>query len=287
MASRKIAEQRRRSAKAGKVKARRVSMLYARAVLLRNCGRFTHVSSDFGSQYHTHTFVTSEALYASLTREVTWRHTSKFVDLEEDARKSAGQDYFLCDYDVKAKPLWFTPGVFVDSQLQLLAKQRGVVDKNDFNVIDEDYPGTGGGGRPYYVPTYGRIESVLPDHRMFTCALSLAPQELEGFTLGQTFLMGKKRAMFQLIDISSVVEILKMEEPVATDECQAVQVKVGEVRNFREYEILASTARYLLVRGQTGEAPLAMLFSDIAGFRTLRRVLPAFWVEQVERRLIT
>src|SRR5581483_1075949 len=226
-------------------------MLYARALLLRNCGRFTHVQSDFGSQYYTHTFVTSEALYASLTREVTWRHASKFVDLEEDAKKSASADYFFCDYDVKAKPIWFTPGVFVDRQFHLLPKQRGVVDRNDFNVVDEAYPSTGGGSRPHYVPTYGRIESVLPDHKMLTFGLSPNPQELQDFIIGQTFLMGKKRTMFQLIDVSNVVELFKGEDTAPIDECQPVQVKLDEVRNFREYEILAGTARYLLVRGQT------------------------------------
>src|SRR5215213_4598160 len=147
-------------------------VLYARALLLRNCGRFTHVSSDFGSQYRTHAFASSEALYASLTRGVTWCHANRLVDLKEDAKKSASDDYFFCDYDVKAKPVWFTPGVFVDRALHLLAKQRAVVDRNDFNVVDEGYPSTGGGGRAYFVPTYGRIESVLPDHWLLACALS-------------------------------------------------------------------------------------------------------------------
>jgi hypothetical protein len=262
-------------------------MLYARALLLRNCGRFTHVQSDFGSQYYTHTFVTSEALYASLTRELTWRHASKFVDLEEDAKKSASADYFFCDYDVKAKPVWFTPGVFVDRQFRLLPKQRGVVDRNDFNVVDEAYPSTGGGSRPYYVPTYGRIESVLPDHKMLTLGLSPNSQELEGFAVGQTFLLGKKRTMFQLIDASSVVRLLKVEDTATIDECQPVQVKLDEVRNFREYEILAGTARYLLVRGQTLKTPVVASFSSTNEILGLRRVLPTFWVEQVQIRLST
>src|SRR5713226_8013467 len=101
--------------------------MYVRALLLRNCGRFTHVQSDFGSQYHTHMFVTSHALYASLTRGMTWRHSSKFVDLDHDAEKPGRDDYFFCDYDVKAKPLWFTPGIFVDEQFCSLTKHRRVV----------------------------------------------------------------------------------------------------------------------------------------------------------------
>ena len=84
-------------------------MLYAKSLWLRNCGRFTHVSSDFGAQYHTHVFATSEALYAALTRSVTWRHEDKFIDLKADALKPT-TNYFFCDYDVEAKPIWFTAG---------------------------------------------------------------------------------------------------------------------------------------------------------------------------------
>jgi hypothetical protein len=260
-------------------------VLYTRALLLRNCGRFTHVSSDFGSQYHTHAFASSEALYASLTRGVTWRHESKFVDLKEDARKSASDDYFFCDYDVKAKPIWFTPGVFVDGDLRLLAKQRGVVDRNDFNVVDEGYPSTGGGGRAYFVPTYGGIEGVVPDHRLFTCVLSAHKSELEEFMPGQIFLMGKKRTMFQLANISEIAELIETEGEAPIEECQPVQVKMDEVSNFREYEILAGTARYLLVRGRTPEASLAVTFASSGEILVFRRVLPAFWVERVKQIL--
>lgn len=260
-------------------------MLYARALLLRNCGRFTHVSSDFGSQYRTHTFASSEAMYASLTRGVTWRHVNRFVDLKQDAKKSASDDYFFSDYDVKARPVWFTPGVFVDGEFHLLAKQRDVVDRNDFNVVNEGYPSTGGGGRPYFVPTYGRIEGVLPDHRLLTCALSAQESELGGFALGQTFLMGKKRTMFQVTGTSEVAELIETGGDAPIEECQPIQVRLDEVSNFREYEIMAGTARYLLVRGRTSEAALEASFSNPVETQELRRILPAFWVERVEQIL--
>lgn len=260
-------------------------MLYARALLLRNCGRFTHISSDFGSQYRTHIFASSEALYASLTRGVTWRQENRFVDLKEDAKKSASDNYFFCDYDVKAKPIWFTPGIFVDGGLHMLAKQRGVVDRNDFNVVDEGYPGTGGGGRAYFVPTYGSIEGVLPDHRLLTCALSPQKSELEEFANGQTFLLGKKRTMFQLVDISEVADLVEVEGESPIEECQPVQTKLDEVSNFREYEILAATARYLLVRGRTSEAILTASFAGLGETPEFRRVFPAFWAERVRQIL--
>lgn len=260
-------------------------MLYARALLLRNCGRFTHVSSDFGSQYRTHTFASSEALYASLTRGVTWRHANRFVDLKEDAKKSANDDYFFSDYDVKARPIWFTPGIFVDGELHPLAKQRDVVDRNDFNVVNEGYPSTGGGGRPYFVPTYGRIEGVLPDHRLLTCALSPQESELEGFALGQTFLMGKKRTMFQITGTSQVAELVETEGDAPIEECQPVQVRMDEISNFHEYEVLAGTARYLLVRGRTADTSLGTSFASPDETLRLKRVLPTFWVEKVEQML--
>lgn len=260
-------------------------MLYARALLLRNCGRFTHVSSDFGSQYRTHTFASSEALYASLTRGVTWRHANRFVDLKEDAKKSASDDYFFSDYDVEAKPVWFTPGIFVNEDLHLLAKQRDAVDRNDFNVVNEGYPSTGGGGRPYFVPTYGRIEGVLPDHRLLTCAFSPQESELEGFVLGQTFLMGKKRTMFQITDASQVAGLIETEGDAPIEECQPVQAKMDEISNFREYEILAGTARYLLVRGRAIESSLSVSFGGLSEIPEFRRILPAFWVERVNQIL--
>lgn len=233
-------------------------MLYARAILLRNCGRFTHVSSDFGSQYHTHTFATSEALYASLTRGVTWRHEGRFVDLEEDARRPASDDYFLVDYDVRKRPVWFTPGVFVDEHLHPLPKQRGVVDMNDFNVVDEDYPSTGSGGRAYFCPTYGRVESVLPDHRLFTCAFSPRPTELDRFLPHQTFMMGKKRTMFQVVWLSQTEEGQRQVGACVTP---FLQVTVGDVQRFVTCEVLAATLRYLLVCGETRESECYWRFS--------------------------
>lgn len=222
--------------------------LYARAIWLRNCGRFTHISSDFGSQYRTHTFVTSEALYASLTRGVTWCHLNKFVDLEEDIRKSANRDYFFCDYDVAAKPIWFTPGLIVDEKGETFVRQPRVVDKHDFNVITEGYPSTGGENRPSYVPTYGTIESILPGQLFLTYAFSTKKSELEFFKNDQIFLMGKKRTMFQVIKLSELIEGEKKK-----DICEAywLEIKLHELGYFSEYNILAATMRYFICRGKT------------------------------------
>jgi hypothetical protein len=247
--------------------------LYARALWLRNCGRFTHVSSDFGSQYHTHTFVTGEALYASLTREATWRHAGKFVDLEEDAKKAVRDDYFLCDYDVDAKPIWFTPGVFMDDALRPLPKQRGVVDRHNFNVVDEDRPSTGGAGRAYFVPTYGSIESVLPDHRMFTRAYSPQWDELQRFAIGQTFMLGKKRTMFQIVRLSETAESTWKHGDCMVD---WLEVPPDYAIRFQSFEVFAATMRYLIVRGTTRPATRYLEFPLLHG----HFCLPDFYLQR-------
>ena len=248
-------------------------MLYATSLWLRNCGRFTHVSSDFGAQYHTHIFVTSEALYAALTRGVTWKHEDRLVDLNTDALKPT-TNYFFCDYDVEAKPIWFTPGLFVDGTLNPLPKQRGVVDRNDFNVIDEDYPGTGGAGRKYYCPTYGQIESVLPGHRMLTHAFSPCREELEAFSLQQTFMLGKKRTMFQVMKKSELIEGRRNQ-----GECSAgwLQYPPHFSSRFRGFEVLAATMRYIILRGTARDAVEYLEFSLPEG--DLR--LPDFYLDRI------
>ena len=82
-----------------------MKMMYCRKFKLRNCGRFLHVSSDFGSKYKTHTFLTSEALYAGLTRERTRK--PKFVDVKSDKYD------FFSTYDGKLSNLVYS-GLFID-----------------------------------------------------------------------------------------------------------------------------------------------------------------------------
>lgn len=247
--------------------------LYARAIRLRNCGRFTHVSSDFGSQYRTHTFVTSEALYASLTREVTWRHPGKFVDLEEDAQKAVSADYFISDYDVAQKPIWFTPGLFVDEQGEPLVRQPRVADKQSFNVIREGYPSTGGDGRPSYVPTYGSIESILPDQRLLTYVFSPNRAELEWFKPEQTFLLGKKRTMFQIFYLSDVVD----EQPeFGYCDTPWLQLSFRGWLNFQNFTILVATMRYMILRGRLKEQTKYRSF--VIGAQKIN--MPEFYINQ-------
>lgn len=226
-------------------------MLYARAITLRNCGRFNVVASDFGSVYRTHTHVTSEALYASLTRGATWR--PRLIDLKDDP-----SDFTLA-YDVAAMPIWFLPGVFLANGSHRLPD--AALDTSAFNVVHEFYPSTSRSyvfkkgvleekDRPYHVPTYGTIQGIIPDQRLSTYAFSSEKELLEAFEYNQVFLMGKKRTMFQLIKITKVVEG-KWKQGI----CKTgwLEIPLQLMSNFQQYEILAATMRYFICRGVTWE----------------------------------
>ncbi len=226
-------------------------MPYARAITLRNCGRFTVIASDFGSDYRTHTHVTSEALYAGLTRGATRR--PRLVDLKDDP-----YDFALA-YDVSQMPIWFLPGIFGTDGGHRLSDAD--LDTTAFNVVHEFYPTTSRSyvfnesgleerGRPYHVPTYGTIQAIKPDGRVATYALSPTREPLEEFAAGQVFMLGKKRTMFQIVDLSSVGEGERELGPCTTP---FLQVGAEDVRRFASYEVLVATMRYLLMRGEMRE----------------------------------
>jgi len=245
--------------------------MYARKFILRNCGRFTHIKSDFGSYYYTHLFLTSEALYAGLTREITRR--GKFIDLKDDFYQ------FDKDYDINKFPVWFTPGMFKKSDEEIKT------DFTDFNVICEVYPSTNKSysykkgelkesSRPNIVPTYGTIEGILPDHRLYTWGFSNSKHYLEQFLENQTFIMGKKRTMFQIVLLSDVVPCnLKSEGEVSF-----CQINHTELIKFNEYEIAAATGRYVMVKGKyNGKVVKAEIDGETVSFPTVS--LPKGFIE--------
>lgn len=226
--------------------------LYARKVALRNCGRFTVVQSDFGADYRTHTHVTSEALYASLTRGITW--LPQIITVKRDSYE------FARDYDVQTTPIWFTPGVFLNPTGETLVPQSAL-DTTYFNVMHEVYPTTsksygfdGKSGelvqqsRPHHTPTYGTWQSIKPNNRFTTLAYSPNIELLNDFTVGQTFLLGKKRTMVQIIEVGET-----MAGEIASGSCLTpfLQVPTTGIAYFQSFEVLAGTVRYLVMRGQT------------------------------------
>ena len=251
-------------------------MLYARAITLRNCGRFTVVASDFGSDYRTHTHVTSEALYASLTRGATWR--PGLIDLKNDPAD------FTRAYDVAHLPIWFLPGIFLaDGNPRL---PDAALDTTTFNVVHEFYPSTSrsyafkkGGleekDRPYHIPTYGTIQAVKPGGQLMTYTFSPRKELLEGFAEGQTFILGKKRTMFQIVSLSPVVEGTQKR-----GECETSWLELPPYYGvkFRSFEVLAATVRYLIIRGVTREATEYIEFSPPKG---LICRLPAFYLKSI------
>ena len=252
-------------------------MLYARAITLRNCGRFTVVASDFGSDYRTHTHVTSEALYASLTRGATWR--PRLIDLKDDPYE------FTRAYDVGAMPIWFLPGVFVADRSHRLPD--AYLDTTAFNVVHEFYPSTSqsyvfkksglmGRDRPYHVPTYGTIQAIKPDCRLITYAFSPKRELLENYAEGQTFLLGKKRTMVQIIELSPVINGTRKR-----GECTTwwLECRSDLVSHFRSFEILAATMRYLILRGTTQAVEFVEFELPLPDGNSL--CLPDFYLNQI------
>jgi len=251
-------------------------MLYARAITLRNCGRFTVIASDFGSDYRTHTHVTSEALYASLTRGATWQ--PRLINLKDDP-----EDFTLA-YDVAAMPIWFLPGIFVSDGSPRLPD--AYLDTTAFNVVHEFYPSTSKAyvlkkgsleekeNRPYHVPTYGTIQAVKPDGRLITYAFSPRRALLEHFVPEQSFLLGKKRTMFQIVALSGIAEGKWLQGTCTTGWLELSPQYGGR---FQRFEVLAGTLRYLILRGVTRERVnyVEFLFPDTS------LCLPDFYSEQI------
>jgi len=126
-------------------------------------------------------------------------------------------------------------------------------------VISEFYPSTSKSyvfkkgslqekGRPYHVPTYGTIQAVKPDRRLSTYAFSPRRELLDGFEEGQTFLLGKKRTMFQISKLSPVAE-----GSWKKGRCRTWWLELppdyGEY--FQQFQIFAATMRYIILKGQT------------------------------------
>jgi hypothetical protein len=232
--------------------------LYARAITLRNCGRFTVIASDFGGDYRTHTHITSQALYASLTRGATWRAGGAVDGRTVYPYIRVRKDHydFAADYDLQAFPLWFTPGLFVRRDGDTLSDQA--LDAGYFNVVHECYPSTSRQfkldnkgklketKRPSRVPTYGTWQGILPDRQLHTIALACDPALLEAFAVGQTYLLGKKRTMMQITLLS---EVVPGEERCGVCQTALLQLVPEEITLFQSFEVLAATMRYIILRG--------------------------------------
>lgn len=262
--------------------------LYARAITLRNCGRFTVIASDFGGDYRTHTHVTSQALYASLTRGATWRAggTVEGHPVYPAIRVRKDRYDFAADYDLEALPLWFTPGLFARRNGDELSDQA--LDAGYFNVVHECYPSTSkqfkfnkkgqlkSTGRPSRVPTYGTWQGILPDRRLQTIALSREPVLLEEFEIGQTYLLGKKRTMMQITALS---EVTTGEEKHGTCQTGLLQMPPDKITHFHSFDVVAATMRYLIVHGETRVEQTYVVFDLQNVHNAAPLALPQFYLE--------
>ncbi|MCP4417055.1 MAG: hypothetical protein GY805_10560 [Chloroflexi bacterium] len=253
--------------------------LYARKIVLRNCGHFTVIQSDFGADYRTHTHVSGEALFASLTRGVTWQ--PKPIIVKQDTYD------FVRDYDPATLPVWFTPGLFVndDGKHQLA---HDVFDTTYFNVLHEVYPTTSKSygfnksgklkqqSRPHHTPTYGTWQSIKPNNRLITYAFSPEIELLEAFIVGQTFLLGKKRTMMQVDRVEDIEE-----GKYQSGSCMTpfLQVSPTGASLFQSFEILAGTMKYLIMRGTTQSETRFVQFSE--NLMIPEFAIPSYMNEQI------
>jgi hypothetical protein len=262
--------------------------LYARAITLRNCGRFTMIASDFGGDYRTQTHVTSQALYASLTRGASWRAggTIDGHPVYPAIRVRKDRYDFAADYDLETLPLWFTPGLFARRNGEDLSDQA--LDAGYFNVVHECYPSTSqqfkfdkkgqvkSTSRPSRVPTYGTWQGILPDRRLQTIALAHDPALLEGFEAGQTYLLGKKRTMMQ---ITSLSEVTPGEEKRGTCKTGLLQMPPDKIMHFHSFDVVAATMRYLIVHGETRDEQTYVVFDLQNIHNTQLLALSQFYLE--------
>ena len=102
--------------------------------------------------------------------------------------------------------------------------------------------------RPHHIPTYGTIQAIKPDHRLVTYAFTPKKELLEGFAVGQTFILGKKRTMFQIVEMSDVEEGLWKDGICGTS---WLELPPNYGSKFQQFQILSATMRYIIVKGLT------------------------------------
>ncbi|TDX59024.1 hypothetical protein [Orenia marismortui] len=253
------------------------NIIYGRAIILRNCGRFLNIASDFGSEYKTHPFLTEQMVYAGLTRE-----NELFWDSSDDRYGVKDKIYEEYNFEDKYKlgdtGIYFTCGYLIDkfkyeNEIELWNKNRINTDINIFNSIKEN--GQSWDSKEKY-PKHGNIESILPNNYFLTFVFSTDKDYLDKYYNGQTFYMGKKRTMFQIQEMSDIVKGNLIEEEAELS--LPIQVNHNEVDNFNYYSIMTLTQRYILLKGKT---KLGNNYRWNLDFKDLNKInLPKFFVDK-------
>jgi hypothetical protein len=235
------------------------------------------VRSDFGSDYVTCRFLSEESMYAGLTREATRTFGRIDPKMESDFAKA---------YDIPSLPIWFTPGIFVHRKTFELDREIPV-GQTKYNVLDEATPVTNKntvydkkGNRVLKergnIATFGSIEAVLPDQRVLTIAVSPDPNLLSRYRPQDVFFMGKKRTMFELLEVSEVMPLQEEE----LQETVPVQVQMEQLSEYHSYTIHDVNARYFLVDGRAAKT---WTLDAQMGAARLKRALPQLFVDRAMR----
>lgn len=250
--------------------------VYGRLIILKNCGRFLNIESDFGSEYKTHPFLTEQMTYAGLTRE------NKLINNDEVKIEKGivpekynfnrrynipNGRYFTCGYIINKEKL------NEKGEIELWSKNRNNTDINDFNSIDETNAGVQENEK---MPKFGNIESLLPNNYFIVFAFSLDKEYLKNYYLGQTFYMGKKRTMFQIENISNIRS--STENKIKADIQLPIQIERNEIKNFDYYNIVTLTRRYMLIKGKTDKIKN---FSWKLDYKNIQNInLPSFFIKK-------
>lgn len=216
-------------------------------------------------------------MYAGLTREATRTFGRIEPKMESEFAKA---------YDIPQLPIWFTPGVFV-AGTEWSMDREVEVGVTAYNVLDEAAPVTNKNSvydkhgnlvlkDRSQIATFGSIEAVLPDQRVLTIAVSPDRELLARYTRQDVFYMGKKRTMFELMEVSDVVPLVESEMA----ETVPVQVQMEQLNEYYSYTIHDVNSKYFLVDGRVGRAwALDVQMGDVR----LEKAVPELFVERAER----
>jgi hypothetical protein len=177
------------------------------------------------------------------------------------------------DFRVRDWPVWFTTGMLINEQTRdAVGKPRQDIDTHLFNSIKEGQPGIQENPR---LPKFGSMETILPNRRFMTVALSPETDLLSGFEPGQVYWMGKKRTMFQICRLTEVVPGEYKDQTCFTP---FLQIEPAQTLRFQRFEIVAGAQRYVVLAGETRAEPhWEFAFGSDSLFQTT--AVPSFAIE--------
>jgi hypothetical protein len=220
--------------------------LYARPLLLRNESYFMHRRSDYGSQYETYPFLSTQMLQWGLGRlESFKRHLD---DSYEDVQKEEiGEKEIKQHLREEWGQFYATPALLVNQETLKPKEAAPETDTQKFNTKHEHDPQKDVSSGVF--PKYGRMNFIRPENHFFTVVASQKRSVLEQLETGTTFLMGKKRPMFKIAQTTPVQSLEQRNGPADTNIFLQVATGSGLLTEFETYSVYDLSQRYQILRG--------------------------------------